>query len=158
MSEIKSSYPVNAIDIAQKYIGEPHSISLAILALIDDSNKKLDINFYVYDEASIEFYRTCMLNTLLRCESDKVLFRSLSLNGKFLTSYRDISNEINLTDQINTPTSSNDFLLGSKVIMDLVVDDNQTTFKCYRVNEKQPRTLVISVKPQDIVVIYPNDL
>jgi len=59
----------------------------------------------------------------------------------------------NLTDQTNPPVSSDDFLLKSKVIMDVEIEENKALFKFYRLNERQPRTLHISIQEQELVEI-----
>lgn len=150
MAEIKSNYVVDAINTAKKYLSDPHCVSLVTMAMIDERNKNLDIDFYVYDDVSIELYRDAILTTLLRCEASKILFRSCQISSKFVTDYQKTSD---LTDNTRPPSSSDEFLLNSKVILDLIIEDDKTIFKCYRVNEIQSRTITIRVKEPEIIEV-----
>lgn len=140
--EIKSSLPVAALDEAQNHLNTSHGHALIAFSMISQLNKSLQVVISFDTEEQLNNSMTQMLSVLLITKENKVLFRSNKVNGTFVDEFFGVK----LTHNCVAPTTSDEFINGSKIILDLEKFPKEHVWTFYRVYENEPRVLRMKVK------------
>jgi hypothetical protein len=137
---IKANLETEALTQAKKFAGSSHGLSMMALNMLDALHKGLNVTMSFEDGGALENCADQMLAVWMRCESNKVLLRSVKQNSTFLKSY--FGKE--LSENTAFPSTSTEYN-NAKIILDAELSDFAHTYKFYRWNELTPRVLILNV-------------
>ena len=141
-SELKSNKQVAALDTAKQHSSTSHGHTLVAFSMISPLNTDLKVTALFDSDSLLRASAEQILSVLLITKENKVLFRSYNDNGKFLQQYAGCA----LTNSSKNVSSSDEYVNGSKLIMDIECTDHKQVWKFYRIHENNPRELTLIVK------------
>ena len=122
----------------KRRVNTSHGMSMLALAMLELRHVGLNVTLTFEDIDTLENCAEQMTAIWDRCESNRVLFRSVKKDGAFLKEYFDRP----LSEETTHPTSPDEYKL-SKIILDADMNANTHVYKFYRTNEQRPRLLTL---------------
>lgn len=122
---------------AKKHSSTSHGMSMIALSMLDINHTNLKMTMTFDSLETLENCAEQMAAVWAKCESNKVLFRSVQQEEEFLNEYF----ERQLTNVTAFPTASAEYK-NCKVILDIKLGYTHT-YTFYRWNEQHPRVLTL---------------
>jgi hypothetical protein len=135
--EIKSNKAQASIESATQYMDTLHGHAMIVFSIISPANKGINASLTFDNISQLTTSSSHMLNAVLLTKENKVLLRSYKDNGTFKSEY---SGRL-LTEDTSSPSSSDMFINGAKLILDIETDTKGQTWTFYRIHESQPRIM-----------------
>mgnify|MGYP000013407059 CR=1 FL=1 len=137
---ISTNLKSDSIDQAKKFSSSSHGLSVMALNMLSESHATLKAEISVDSSSILEDCSEQMLAVWLKCESNKVLLRSVRYDDVYLDSYFGVK----LSNNSSFPSTSVEYQ-NAKLILDAELKQNSHVYKFYRWNETMPRVLTIKV-------------
>lgn len=140
---VKTNIDTDFILQAKKCASSSHGMSMMALSMVDANHRDLNMTVTFDNYSTLEDCAEQMTAVWAKCESNKVLFRSVKNAGEFQTEYFNYP----LSEVTTFPFTSAEYKY-AKVILDIDLNIGHHVYTFYRWNEPRPRILTLKTKEE----------
>ena len=170
MCSVNCNLNLHAYESIKKHINSPHGASLVAITLIDDLNPCIDMTVKLIDIYQIRYMFENMMAAFGKYKSITTLIRSIKVNDKYLSTYKNIDLQTQPNEQdgadFKRPMTTEEYCKKHAVVDIIIKTDNidninindnndnydievidikQVDFKVYRWNELVTRQLCLTL-------------